>query len=129
MKKYILFRCGFAIFIAAFSVKSFAQNIEGHEVKIADFKVQEGNNKIFVNWTAGPETSTNYFEVEKSADGKIFRTVAYVLGADPSKNNCNCYSYFEKISTEKGESFYRVKHIDKDGEVKFSETKMPELEK
>ncbi len=129
MKKNVILRCGFSIFIFVFSLKGFAQNNGDIKIKIADFKVQEENNKISINWTAGAEIRTNYFEVEKSNDGKNFRTLAYVLGADPSKNNCDCYSYLDRLTTNKAELFYRIKHIYKNGEVEFSETETLDIQK
>jgi hypothetical protein len=129
MKKYILFWCGFAIFFAALSFKSFGQNMEGIKIKIADFTVLEDNNKISINWKTAPKMEANYFEVEKSNDGKNFKTVAYVLGADPTKINCDCYSCFDKITIDKRESFYRIKHIDTKGGIEFSETKIPDIKK
>ena len=59
-------------------------------------KLIKNQNKVSVNWSTDNATPTNYFEVEKSSDGKNFKTVAYILGADPSKTDCDCYGCFDK---------------------------------
>lgn len=37
----------------------------------------------------------NYFEVEKSSDGKNFKFVGYVLGTVPAKAEWNCDNGFD----------------------------------
>ena len=68
--------------------------------------------------------NTNYFEVEKSTDGKNFKTVAYVLGADPTKTDCECFGCFDKVTGKAKESYYRLKHVNTNGSVQFSEVRM-----
>ncbi|MDP4285161.1 MAG: hypothetical protein Q8891_12105 [Bacteroidota bacterium] len=125
MKKFMLFSGAFVILFAAFSLKVNAQQINQHQkVNIVNFKVVENHNKVSVNWATDDKTPTNYFELEKSNDGKNFKTVAYILGADPTKTDCDCYGCFDKVNTNKKELYYRLKHVSTDGEVEFSETRM-----
>ncbi|MEO5650998.1 MAG: hypothetical protein ABIR03_13895 [Ginsengibacter sp.] len=128
MKKYMLFRYTFVIFFAACSLASAAQNQQSN-INIVDFNVAKVQNKVSINWSTDHTTPTNYFEVERSNDGKSFKTIAYILGADPSKKDCDCYESFDKIITAKKESYYRLKHVDKDGFVEFSEVRMLALNK
>jgi len=124
MKKYMLFRIAFVMLFTALSFAGVAQNQANRKINITDFHVVKNQNKIDINWSTDKTVSTNYFEVEKSNDGKHFKTVAYVLGADPTKTNCDCYGCFDKISTNAKESYYRLKHVDTNGSVEFSEVKM-----
>jgi hypothetical protein len=124
MKKYMLFRCAFVILFAAFSFASTAQKSGHNKINIIDFKVVKDQNKVSINWATDNKIPTNYFEVEKSNDGRNFKTVAYILGADPSKADCDCYGCFDKITTNKKEFYYRLKHVDTNGEVEFSETRI-----
>ncbi len=129
----MLFRCICIALFVTISFNSNAQNGPSTKINIVDFKVEKNQNKISVNWSTDNAVSvkwstdnavpTNYFEVEKSTDGKNFQTIAYVLGADPSKTDCDCYGCFDKVSTNKNESFYRLKHVSLNGEVEFSEVK------
>jgi hypothetical protein len=121
MKKYMLFR---SVFVMLFTILAFAGNAQHKKINITDFHVVKDQNKVDINWSTDKTVSTNYFEVEKSNDGKNFKTVAYVLGADPTKTDCDCYGCFDKINTNAKESYYRLKHVDANGSVEFSEVKM-----
>jgi len=101
-----------------------AQTAQHKKINITDFQVVKNQNKVDINWSTDKTVNTNYFEVEKSNDGKNFKTVAYVLGADPTKTDCDCYGCFDKINTNSKESYYRLKHVDTNGSVEFSEVKM-----
>ena len=114
----------FVAFFAPITLGGFAQTAVQQKINITDFHVVKNENKVNINWTTDEKTSANYFEVEKSNDGKNFKTVAYVLGADPSKPDCECYGYFEKINAHFKESFYRLKHVNVNGEIQLSEVKM-----
>ncbi len=124
MKKYMLFRSAFVILFTAAALWGSAQNVQTKKINITGFQVVKDQNKVDINWSTDKTVSTNYFEVEKSSDGKNFKTVAYVFGADPTKTDCDCYGCFDKISTNAKESYYRLKHIDTNGSVEFSEVKM-----
>lgn len=121
MKKYMLFR---SVFVILFTILAFAGNAQQKKINITDFRLVKNHNKVDINWSTDKTVSTNYFEVEKSNDGKNFKTVAYVLGADPTKTDCDCYGCFDKINTNAKESYYRLKHVDTNGSVEFSEVKM-----
>lgn len=124
MKKNMLFRTAFVILFTALSFGSNAQKTQQHKINITDFHVVKNQNKVTINWSTDQAIATNYFEVERSNDGKNFKTVAYVLGADPAKTNCDCYGCFDKITTNTKESYYRLKHVDNSGIIEFSEVKM-----
>lgn len=123
MKKYMLFRSVIAIVFTALAFGGSAQSAQHKKINITDFHVVKNQNKVDINWSTDKTVITNYFEVEKSNDGKHFKTVAYVLGADPSKTDCDCYGCFDKISTNAKEYYYRLKHVDTNGFVEFSEVK------
>jgi hypothetical protein len=124
MKKYMLFRTVVVIVFTALAFAGNAQSAKQKKVNITDFQVVKNRNSIDINWSTDKTVSTNYFEVEKSKDGKNFKTVAYVFGADPTKTDCDCYGCFDKISNNAKEFYYRLKHVDANGSVEFSEVKM-----
>jgi hypothetical protein len=129
MKKNMLFRCACIILFTAISFGSNAQKNESKKINIIDFKVEKNQNKVSVNWSTDKTTPTNYFELEKSSDGKNFKTIAYILGPDPSKTDCDCYGCFDQATTNIKESYYRLKHISANGDVEFSETRLLALNK
>ncbi|HEY9343451.1 MAG TPA: hypothetical protein VIQ23_17855 [Hanamia sp.] len=128
MKKYMSFRYSLVAFFVACSFGSIAQ-VQSSKINIVDFSVVKTQDKVSINWSTDHTTPTNYFELEKSNDGKKFKTIAYILGPDPSEKDCDCYGSFDKITAVNKELYYRLKHIDKDGFVEFSEIKMLALNK
>ena len=76
-----------------------------------------------LDWSTDGTYPTNYFEIQKSTDGKNFKTIALVLGPDPKKADCDCYSGYEKRDRNY-KNYYRLKHIDINGTVQFSETRL-----
>lgn len=113
-----------AIFFLSFALITNAQKNSSGKIEITNFHVVKEQNKVAIKWATNSKSLTNYFEVERSNDGKNFKTVAYVLGADPAKNDCECFSCFDKIDAKTKESFYRLKHVNVNGSVQFSEIKM-----
>jgi hypothetical protein len=101
-----------------------AQTNNAEKINITSFQVVKEQNKVVIEWSTDPASQTNYFEVEKSTDGKNFKTVAYVLGADPTKADCDCFGCFDKLTGKSKESYYRLKHVNSNGDVQFSEVKM-----
>lgn len=120
----MLFRMAVVIIFSALSFGGFAQNAPQQKINIINFHVVKNQNKVDINWSTEKDASTNYFEVEKSNDGKNFETVAMVMGPDPSKTDCDCYGCFDKVATQYKESYYRLKHVDSNGIVQFSDVKM-----
>jgi hypothetical protein len=125
MKRYKLFRSTLVIFLTAAALGVCAQKTQESKINIIDFHVVKDQNKVSINWATDKMVATNYFEVEKSNDGKNFKTVALVMGPDPAKANCDCYGCFDKISKNNNrESYYRLKHVAENGAVEFSEVKL-----
>ncbi len=108
-------------FVFAHTVK--AQTNSVVKIRMENFQVVEAQNKIDIQWSTNSK-ATNYFEVQKSVDGKNFKTIAYVLGPDPAKPGCECFGCFDKKDSKTQISYYRLKHMDFDGNVQFSEIKM-----
>jgi hypothetical protein len=101
-----------------------AQKVASAKINITSFQVVKEQNKVAIKWATDKTSPTNYFEVERSNDGKNFKTVAYVLGADPTQTDCECFGCFDKITGKSKESYYRLKHVNTNGNVQFSEIKM-----
>lgn len=119
MKTSFILKNGLLVLFISFA---FASN--GQQINITNFNVVKDQNKISIKWATDSASVTNYFEVERSNDGKIFKTVAYVLGADPTQKDCECFGCFDKINSNSKTSYYRLKHVNKNGIIQFSETKM-----
>jgi len=96
-----------------------------HNAKISytSFTVNEANKKVIIDWITSENVVANYFEIQRSSDGKNFKTIALVLGPDPKQGSNNSYECFDTPSNKK-KYFYRLKHISTDGETELSEVKM-----
>lgn len=110
-----------AIFVFfGFQVKA---RLSAEHFKVIDFSLEQQQNGIAIHWTLDNETQINYFVVERSVDGKNFKTVAYILGADPSQKDCACFRYVDKITKNSKEAYYRLKYITDNGGIQYSDTK------
>ena len=84
--------------------------ITTEKINITKLKAYEKDSRIFIEWSADAGDRSNYWEVQSSADGKKFSTIALVLGADPGKTG-EQYTYKGKINNTNN-VYYRVVHID-----------------
>jgi len=112
------------VFFLSLAFSANAQKVASAKINITNFQVVKEQNKVAIKWATDKTSQTNYFEVEKSNDGKNFKTVAYVLGADPAQTDCESFGCFDKITGKAKESYYRLKHVNTNGNVQFSEVKM-----
>lgn len=121
----LISRNSFAIALfLLFGFCSQGQNNDYGKIKIKNFQVAKEQTRITLSWSTDSASETNYFIVEKSTDGKNFRTVAYVLGPDPTQHDCECFGFLEKTDRKSKGSYYRLKHINTNGIVQFSDVKM-----
>ena len=79
------------------------------------------NDRVLLNWTIDNNQSANQIEIESSNDGKNFTMAALVFGTD--KKDTDIYAYFEKA--KKGKTYYRLKIINKDSSIQYSDTVTP----
>jgi hypothetical protein len=79
------------------------------------------NDRVLLNWTIDNNQSANQIEIESSNDGKNFTMAALVFGTD--KKDTDIYAYYEKA--KKGKIFYRLKIINKDGSIQYSDIVTP----
>ena len=98
-----------------------AQINENSAIKLINFTANEKNEKVFVNWATDGAVATNYFEVQRSVDGKAFKTVALILGPDPEQQG-DRYQYVEKLKVKNNTTvYYRLRHVDNNGEEQVTE--------
>jgi len=79
---------------------------------------QKATGTVQVEWTTLTEINTERFEVERSTDGQIFTTVGSVSarGTNGVRENYNLLDH----APEQGSNYYRIKSIDKNGFVQYS---------
>ncbi len=83
-------------------------------VAFISFSGNNFGNSILLKWTTSYEFNNAYFEILKSTDGKTFNSVGKV-------NASLVHSYqFEDPSVSASENYYRLKQVDYDGIVSYS---------
>lgn len=77
----------------------------------------EGYNLL--SWTTGMELNNDYFEVQKSINGKDFKTIDMVNGNGTSETEVN-YAYYDTNPDDA--AYYRLKQVDFDGAFEYTKT-------
>jgi hypothetical protein len=86
----------------------------------AGLKNFDGNiadNKTVLQWTISSNEAMDMFEVERSLDGKEFKTVGIVFTAE--NNGIAKYAFKEPV-TNISKAFYRIKLIEKSKKASYS---------
>ena len=122
MKKYMILRIFIILVCSNAFLTGSAQTKD--QIDMKNISVTANQGRVNIKWTTDAVDATNYFELERSNDGQHFKTVALVLGADPSIAAGNCFGCFDKVTGKSKKSYYRIKHIDKNGDVQLSEIQM-----
>lgn len=97
-------------------------------VELVSFYSYAHGNDVQLFWTTGSETNNKGFEIERAAadDEKNFVSVGYINGAG-TKATRSDYSFTEQ-KVLAGKYFYRLKQIDFDGTVSYSNEIFVEVE-
>ena len=74
-----------------------------------------------LTWTTLTETNTDFFEIERSLDGKNFISIGRQKAAGDSKV-VQEYTFWDKNNLKATPQYYRLKTVDLDGQVSFSNT-------
>jgi hypothetical protein len=97
--------------------------------KLASFIVMHNNNKAELKFATETETNLSHIMVEKSTDGKNFKEAALVFtyGNSTSKSD---YAFADHISSvHSGTVYYRLRTVETNGAIQYSETRMVEISK
>jgi len=114
---------------AALSQVSYESKSLGHPVAVQSFlpgtlvnwTAVLDNNKVLLNWTTTVEVNTKHFTIEKSFDGTEFMESALLFAAGNS-NIRKQYVFSDKVSINVTRViYYRLKMVDMDGNVKYSD--------
>ena len=76
-------------------------------------------NKVSLQWKIGTNKTVDQFEVQRTYDGREFKTIGIVFGSE--KIDIEDYMFYETISSF-DKVMYRLKMIDKDGDIGYSKT-------
>jgi len=88
-------------------------------VELLSFIAEENSDKVLLKWITASEIQSHYFVVEKTTDFIHFIEVAKVAAAGNS-NEILQYSATDN-NPFSGESYYRLRQVDFDGQEHFSQ--------
>lgn len=87
-------------------------------VTFVSFNIQSKTNGALLNWKTAQERNNSGFEIEKSEDGKVFKTLTFIKAKNQGKE-ANFYEFLdENIQPEI--TYYRLKQVDLDGKISYS---------
>jgi hypothetical protein len=87
-------------------------------IHLTAFNVEQKNNNCVLSWTTESEVNNKGFDLERSADGKTFESIAYIP-ASAALNTTNSYNFTDE-SPYNGLNYYRLKQVDLNGDVTYS---------
>lgn len=90
-------------------------------VVLEKFELQKQEGTVQLSWTTTSEINSDKFEIERGFDGKKWTKIAAVPASADSLKKSN-YLYIDQKPLP-GQSFYRLKMVDKDGSFTYSAKK------
>jgi hypothetical protein len=87
-------------------------------VELVSFNGSNDNGNVVLNWLTASELNNNGFEVERKSGTENFVKIAFVQG-NGTTSEANSYS-FTDVNVASGSYSYRLRQIDFDGTVSFS---------
>jgi len=86
-------------------------------VELLYFNGSKGLNKISLSWATASELNFDYFDIEKSSDGRTFHSIAKITGHGTT-NERKDYSLMDEKPFI-GKNYYRLKSVDFDGYTEY----------
>jgi parallel beta-helix repeat protein len=87
-------------------------------VTLVSFNASYNGNHVDLTWATATEINNNYFNIERSFDGKSFEAIGKVEGAGSHQGYLN-YDFVDASSLS-GVVYYRLKQVDFDGAYTYS---------
>jgi len=86
------------------------------DIKLASIAAANYGSRNRVDWTSADESHTAYYEIERSADAKVFAAV----GRQTAKGKAGNYSYWDEAPLN-GINYYRLKIYNANGNYSYSD--------
>ena len=86
-------------------------------VELAHFSARQNDCKVILTWITDSEINNDYFELQRSTDGRSFETIEEIKGSGSTFAN-QTYTYTDQPKSVN--NYYRLKQIDFDRNFTFS---------
>lgn len=96
------------------------------EVDLVNFEISQKEEDVILEWTTAVEINNEEFVIERSQNGIEFQEIGRVQGAGNSTETIH-YLFVDRSPFD-GIAYYRLKQIDLDGHVSYSEVKVIVIE-
>jgi len=88
-------------------------------IKLVNFTVKPDGKQVKVEWTTASEQNNDRFDIERSTDGRTWKTIATIKG-NGTTTQTNNYHVFDNLPV-KGMNYYRIKQYDLNGKSFISD--------
>lgn len=90
-------------------------------VQLLGFEANIKDQLIELNWSTASGSSAEYFEIEKSTNGKEYTAIAKIVATKTESSNAHEYVYKDEAIAQ-GQYFYRLKIVDALSGIDYSPT-------
>lgn len=92
-------------------------------ITLSSFTGERSGSQNMLLWTTQSESNNRGYELQRSADGRNFTTVAFVDSKAPRGNSSSTLNYsYGDAKPLSGNNYYRLRQVDFDGHSSFSKT-------
>ncbi len=88
-------------------------------IVLTQFYAQKQSSNVVLQWTTSSEKNVAQFVVERSSDGKAFKTIGTVAATGNSSISKN-YSFTDQSPFTASDNYYRLRVQDLDGSITYS---------
>lgn len=92
-------------------------------IQLISFQAIQQPDATLLKWVSQEEINFSHFELEMSTDGHTFHTIALIF-AKENPGATQTYQYKDQSAPSRTISYYRLKMIDKDGQFRYSQTRI-----
>ena len=94
-------------------------------VELTSFTGRDKECDVQLNWETASEENFSHYDIESSFDGRAFSSIHGIVGSGTTYQS-KSYQYVDKLAASK--NYYRLRMVDLDGSVAYSETIFVETE-
>ena len=96
-------------------------------IEISIFRIENQNCQSVLIWETVSELGNDYFEIERSIDGRSFEAIGIVQGSGTT-NLRQQYKFIDDQVLKSIDNYYRLKQVDVDGLSSYSKVRSIKLE-
>ena len=88
-------------------------------VELVSFNAMLTGSTVNLNWATATEINNNGFEIERSNENKVWQKIAFIKGKGTTTEMT--FYHYEDNNVAAGKHFYRLKQIDFEGAINYSQ--------